>query len=100
MKHNLKAVAIFLLLAAILILVVPTYQPRSYGAGAKVPSSDLSFMNADQEDLFPDQQNQAKTVVSGVILAKILPRTILFKQSSQFCFPSFLFEQKSLILRC
>lgn len=99
MKNKVKGISIFLI-AAILILVFPSYQTRSYLARAKVPSMDLSFVDPDQEDVYPDQQDQAKAFVSSAIFGGMLPETDLCKQSSQFCFlPSFA-DQKTLILRC
>ncbi len=100
MKPILKGIEIFLLIAAILILVVPSYQTRSYLAGAKVSSMDLSFVDSDQEDVYPDQQNKAQACVSSVILGGMLSGTNLFKQSSQVSFLSSFFDQKPLILRC
>lgn len=100
MKNKVKGIQIFLLLAALIILVVPSYQTRSYFAGAKVPSMDLSFVDPDQEDVYSDQQNQTKACVSSVILGGMLPGTHLFKQNSPVSFLPSFFDQKPLILRC
>jgi hypothetical protein len=99
-KNKVKRIQIFLFIVALIILVVPSYQTRAYLAGAKVPSMDLSFVDPDQDDAYPDQQDQTKACVSSMILGGMLPGTTLFKQISQFCFlPSFS-DQKNLILRC
>jgi hypothetical protein len=99
-KHKVKGISIFLLIAAILMLVLPGYQRCSYLARAKLPSMDLSFVDPDQEDVYPDQQDQTKAVVASAIIGGMLPGNSLSKQSSHFCFfPSFV-DQKILILRC
>jgi hypothetical protein len=61
---------------------------------------DLSFVDPDQEDVYPDQQDQTKAVVANATIGGMLPGSSLFKQSSQFCFlPSFV-DQKTPVLRC
>jgi len=99
-KNKVKGIQIFLSIVALIILVVPSYQTRSYLAGAKVPSMDLSFVDSDQEDVYPDQQNQMKACVSSVILGGLLQGTNLFKQSTQSCFFSSFSDRQPLILRC
>jgi hypothetical protein len=89
-----------LLIAVIPMLVFPNYQTRSFLAGAKILSLDLSFVNPAQEDVYPNQQYQTKAWISSTILGGILPETSLFKQSDQSCFLSSFPHQKPLILRC
>ena len=100
MKNRLKGIEIFLLVAAVLMLVFPSYQTRSYVAAVKVPSVDLSFVDSDQEDVYPDQQNQTKACVSSMILEGMLSETNRFNQRTQLCFLSSFSDQKPLILRC
>jgi hypothetical protein len=81
-------------------LFSPAYLRCSNLAGAKFLSTDLSFENPDQEDVFLGQQNQSKTFVSTVLLIKLLPGTDLHGQTSRFCSLASFLDQKTLILRC
>jgi hypothetical protein len=96
-----KLVQIFLVIViSTFTLVFPAYLRCSNLAGAKLLSTDLSFENRDQEDVFSDQHNQSNAFVSIVFLIKLPPETNLFDQISRFCLlPSFL-DQKTSILRC
>jgi hypothetical protein len=94
-----KLIQIFLVIV-ICTLVSPAYLRCSNLAGAKLLSTDLSFENPDQDDLFSGRQNQLKTFVSTVFLTKFLPGTNLFCQTSRFCSLTPLLNQKTSILRC
>ena len=96
-----KPFQIFLVIVICTItLVFPSYLRSSNVAGAKSVSTDLSFENPDQDDLFSGQRNQSKTCVSTVLPIKLLPETNLFCQISRFCSLTSLLNQKTLTLRC
>jgi hypothetical protein len=92
---------IFLVIAAFaFILIFPAYSCCSNLAGVKLLSTDLSFENPDQDDIFSDQHNQLKAFVSSVFTIKLLPKTIPFDQISRFWLQTASLDQKTLILRC
>jgi len=96
-----KLIQIFLVIViCTFTLEIPAYLRCSNLAGAKLLSTDLSFENPDQEDVFSGQQNQSKTSVSIVFLIKLPPGTNLFDQISRFCSLTSFLDQKTLILRC
>jgi hypothetical protein len=99
MKRRLIQTLLVIVISSF-ILVFPAYLHYSNLAGAKLLSTDLSFENPDQEDVFSDQQSQSKTFVSIVFEIKFLPGTNLHGQMSRFCFLSSFLDQETLILRC
>jgi hypothetical protein len=96
-----KPIQTFLVIAiSAFILVFPAYLRSSNLAGVRLFSTDLSFENPDQDDIFPYQHNQSKAFVSSVLTIKLLPGTILFDQISRFWFLVSILDQKALLLRC
>jgi hypothetical protein len=99
MKRKLVQISLVIAICAF-TLVFPAYLRCSNLAGAKLLSTDLSFENPDQEDVFFGQQNESKTLVSIVFLIRLPPGTNLFDQISRFCSLTSFLDQKTLILRC
>jgi hypothetical protein len=96
-----KPIQIFLVIAvSVFILVFPAYFCCSNLAGVKLLSTDLSFENPDQDDIFSYQNNQSKAFVSSVLTIKLLPETIRFDQIARFWFLASFLDQKVLSLRC
>jgi hypothetical protein len=96
-----KPIQIFLVIAAsVFILVFPAYFCCSNSAGVKLLSTDLSFENPDQDDIFSYQNNQLKAFVSSVFTIKLLPEAILFDQTSRFLLLASFPDHKASILRC
>jgi hypothetical protein len=99
MKKNLIQISLVTGICAF-TLVFPAYLRCSNLAGAKLLSTDLSFENPDQEDVFFRQQNESKPFVSIVLLIKLPPGTNLFDQISRFCSLTPFLDQNTSILRC
>jgi hypothetical protein len=94
-------IQIFLAIAiSAFILAFPAYLRSSNLAGVRLFSTDLSFENPDQDDIFSYQHNQSKAFVSGALTIKLLPGAILFGQISRFWFLLSFLDQKTLLLRC
>jgi hypothetical protein len=101
MKKRFKRIQIFLVITiSAFILVFPAYLRCSNLAGAKLLSTDLSFENPDQEDVFSDQQNQSKAFVSIVFPIELFPGTNLFEQSSHLLSQASSLDQNTFVLRC
>jgi len=99
MKKKLIQISLVMVICAF-TLVFPAYLRCSNLAGAKLLSTDLSFENPDQEDVFFGQQNESQAFVSIVFLIKLPPGTNLFDQISRFCSLTSFLDQKTSILRC
>ena len=99
MKKKLIQISLVMVICAF-TLVFPAYLRCSNLAGGKLISTDLSFENPDQEDVFFGQQNESQAFVSIVFLIKLPLGTNLFDQISPFCFLTSFLDQKTLILRC
>jgi hypothetical protein len=99
MKRKLIQISLVIVICAF-TLVFPAYLSCSNLAGAKLLSTDLSFENPDQEDVFFGQQNESNTFASIVFLIKLPPGTNLFDQISRFCSLTSFLDQKTSILRC
>jgi hypothetical protein len=99
MKRKLIQISLVIVICAF-TLVFPAYLRCSNLAGAKLLSTDLSFENPDQEDVFFGQQNESKTFVSIAFLIKLAPGTNLFDQISRFCSLTSFPDQKTSTLRC
>jgi TatA/E family protein of Tat protein translocase len=67
MKKNLIQISLVTGICAF-TLVFPAYLRCSNLAGAKLLSTDLSFENPDQEDVFSRQQNESKPFVSIALI--------------------------------
>jgi hypothetical protein len=101
MQKRFKRVEIFLAITiSAFVLVGAAYLRCSNFAGAKLLSTDLSFENPGQEDVFPDQQNQLKVFVSIAFPVKFFPGANLFERSCHLFFHALSLHQKSFILRC
>ena len=99
MRRKLVQISLVIVICAF-ILAFPAYLRCSNLAGAKLLSTDLSFENPDQEEVFSGQQNESKTFVSITFLVKLPPGTNLFDQIFRsYSLTSFL-DQKTLVLRC
>jgi hypothetical protein len=99
MKRN--PIQIFLVIAvSVIILVFPAYFCCSNLAGVKLLSTDLSFENPDQDDIFSYQPGQAKAFLSTTFTTKSLPEAILFEQTSHFLLLASFPDHKASILRC
>jgi hypothetical protein len=99
MKRKLIQISLVIVICAFTLLF-PAYIRCSNLAGAKLLSTDLSFENPDQEDVFFGQQNESKTFFSIVFLIELPPGTNLFDQISHFCSLTSFLDQKTSILRC
>ena len=99
MKRKLIRISLVIVICAF-TLVFPAYLRCSNLAGAKLLSTDLSFENPDQEDVFFGQQNESNTFVSIVFLINLPPGTNLFDRISRFCSLTSFLDQKTSILRC
>jgi hypothetical protein len=99
MKKMLIQISLVIVICSF-TLVFPAYLRCSNLAGAKLLSTDLSFENPDQEDVFSGQQNEPKTFVSIVFLIKLPPGNNLFAQISRFCSLTSFLDQKTSVLRC
>ena len=96
-----KPIQIFLVVAiSAFILIFPAYLRSSNLAGVRLFSTDLSFENPGQDDMFSYQHNQSKAFVSSVLTIKLLPGTIPFDRIARFWFLASFLDQKVLSLRC
>ncbi len=96
-----KPVQIVLVIAvSAIILVSPACLQSSLLAGGRLLSTDLSFENPDQDDIFSSQPSQSKAIVSTVFIFKSLPGTILSYQIARLWLSISLPDQKALLLRC
>lgn len=101
MQKRFKRTETFLAITiSAFILLFPAYLRCSNFAGAKLLSTDLSFENPDQEDLFSDQHNQLKLFVSIVSPLKLFPGTNLFEDSCHLFPQALSLHQKTFVLRC
>ncbi len=99
MKKKLIQISLVIVICAF-TLVFPACLRCSNLAGGKLLSTDLSFENPDQEDIFFGQQNESQAFVSIVFLIKLPPGTNLFDLISHFCSLTSFLDQKTSILRC
>ena len=99
MKRKLIQISLVMVICAF-TLIFPAYLRCSNLAGAKVLSTDLSFENPDQDDVFFGRQNESKTFLSIIFLIELPPGTNLLDQISRFCSLTSFLDQKTLILRC
>jgi len=81
-------------------LVFPAYLRCSNLVGAKFLSTDLSFENPDQEDVFFGQQNELKSFFPIAFLIRLSTGTNLSYQISPFSSLTSFLDQKTLTLRC
>jgi hypothetical protein len=96
-----KPIQIFLIItASAFILALPAYARCSNSLGIRLLSTDLSFENPDQTDIFSCQHHQSKAFVSSIFTVKLLPGTILFDQIACFWFSASSLDQDVLSLRC
>jgi len=99
MKENFTQI-IFVSAIAAIIFVFPGCFQSSYLTGVKLPSTDLSFENFDQNDTLSHQPGQSKAFVSAAFTIKSPPGTILFGQIARLWFLVSFPDQKALLLRC
>ncbi len=101
MKKRIKRIQAILIIALSFSLTLfSTYILYHNLAQADFLSSDLSFENPDQEDLFIRQQAESKLFVSNPFSILFLPGVNLFGHLPYFSFSTPSFDQKALILRC
>ena len=101
MKERFKKVQTYLAITiSAFMLLFPTCLLCSNFAGARLLSTDLSFENPGQEDLFSVEQNGLKGFVSAVFAVKFFPRPHLSEQFIRLFFKTPFLDQNALILLC
>ena len=96
-----KPALIFLIIAiSALLFAFPAYLRCSNSAGNRLLSTDLSFENPDQADIFSCQHHQSKAFVSSIFTVKLLPGTILFDQIVRLWFSASSLDPEVSPLRC
>ncbi len=83
-----------------LALVFSACLQTAHVAEVRLLSSDLTFENPDQDDIFFYQPGQSKASVSTLFTANSLPRIVPFDRTACLWLSAFYLDQEAVPLRC